>query len=266
MKKILTMLLAVVVLSSMAMAQTPKELNGIRKASCQIRVGAEFAEVKREVEVNGKKIILKHTPRWGSAGSGTIVGRTLTKDKSKPKWVYWIMTAKHCFPPNFKKAVKKALWIHFYGHNGAKDVMIWGASKFWINPGSEDVAFLGFYSSEDLPMIPLAKLPENLFGVRFIGVGHPFVLTPFIRAGFFTTNAPTPNHKADRVGTSCAFAPGMSGGGVFIMQDGKLRAAGIITSWIGNTRTPDRFGCVTRIDHILKALAKFKMSHMVEQK
>lgn len=271
MKKVLTMLLAVVLLGAAAMTQTPQEVERIRKASCQVRVTAVFPEQSIQVEANGKKFTIKRKPRRSSSGSGTIVGRSLTNDKKKPKYMYWVMTAAHVFPPNFKKAEKSAIWLHFYSYNGAKDFQIEPGAKFWVNPSfmnrGVDVAFIGFYSNKELPIIQVErKLKRNLFGVKYIAIGHPFAITPFIREGRFTTNHPTDTFGMDRVGASSAFAPGMSGGGVFIERDGKLYVAGVITAWIGNDKYPERFGCITRVDAILATIAKYNMKHLVEIK
>ena len=252
--------------ASMAFTQTPQELNKVRKASCQVRVLAQFKEQIITVEVGDKKIELKKTPKWGVGGSGTIIGRSLTNDKSKPKWIYWIVTARHLFPENFKSAEKSAIWIYSYSYKGIEETVARGGSIFWVSPDEDiDVAFVGFYSDEELTIIPLVKnLQDNLFGVPYVAIGHPFTYTPFISEGRFTTNHPTTSVSQYSVGCSEPFAPGMSGGGIFIMKNGKLHLAAIITGWVGNRRYPTRFGYGTRIDSIISLLRQYKKMKFVE--
>jgi len=267
MRKILAMLLAVILTSSMMVTtQTPADLDEVRKASCQILLGFEFETNVLPMIVNGKKMSIKHQRTWEAGGSGIIVGRNLTNDKKKPKWIYWIMTAKHLFPSDYKNAVESALWIYFFSHEGYAAPVIRGGSKIWVSPTGLDVAFVGFYTSEDLPMVSVIRdLPRNLYGVKYVAIGHPYLHTPFIREGRFSCNNPDAEFGPGQIGCN-SFASGMSGGGVLIMKDNRLQLAAIITAWLGREDGAERFGIATRIDGILKLLKKYKKMKYVETK
>jgi len=260
--------LTVAIIGMMTYAQTPLELENARRASCKVHVGAKFKAVTIPMTVNGKDIeVIETPPSWGSAGSGTIVGRSLTQEKGKPKWTYWIMTARHLFPTNFKGAIKRSIWVHFFSFKGIDDVAIKAGARFWISPNKQvDVAFVGFYSEEELPIMPVVRdLPKNLFGVKYIAIGHPFAVTPFIREGRFSVNHPVEWCKDSTIGCGSPFAKGMSGGGLFIMNKNRFSLAAIVTAYLGGDwRSPERFGIATRIDSILKLLKTEKKLKYVE--
>jgi hypothetical protein len=235
----------------------------VRQASCLIRVKAEWAQQTIPATIKGKEVAIQCTPKYSIAGSGTIVGRSITGVKGLPKWTYWVMTAQHLFPKNFNTAKKQEIWLYFFSYKGMDEFRIRGSTRYWISPSNIDVAFIGFYSDENFPIIPLAKVSDNLFGVKYWAIGHPYAKTPFIRTGYFCTNRPIVPYEKDRVGCGSAFAPGMSGGAVCIMQDGKLKIAGIVTAWIGSSRYPERFGCATRIDYVVDLLKKHKLIKFV---
>jgi hypothetical protein len=247
------------------------QVHTLLKASPQLDIYIEYPDSKLDIEVNGKKLSVFKERKSRRRGSGVIIGRS--KDKSSEDglpYTYYVLTCRHNIQyENLdpKHMQKMNVWLYFFDYQGkGASVKIQASVSLEWFSYQLDAAIISFRSAQEMPVVPIfRKMHSNLFGLYGVAIGCPYN-SPTIISGLFGVNNFFNDKQIGIVGFNSHFAPGLSGGGVYI-KDGKIwKLAGLATFFVRHYQTEyaGTMGGVTRIDFVLSELQLQKKEYFAK--